>query len=129
MKIRIDPLDQLFSKYIRLRAMAEVGGCERCLQSKIDYKGLQCSHYHKRRKKSVRWDEDNCNGFCFGCHQYFEENQDEYTAWIKQHLGEREFDMLLGRMRVSARYIDKEAIRLYYKAKIEEILKESNKVP
>ena len=123
MKIRIDPLDTLFSQYIRLRAIQRVHGCERCLTWKADYKELQCSHYHKRRKKSVRWDEQNCNGFCFGCHQYFEENRDEYIAWLQQHLGEREFDMLLGRMRVPARYLDKEAIRLYYKAKIEEVLR------
>lgn len=31
MKIRLDPLDILFSKFIRLRAMKSVHGCERCL--------------------------------------------------------------------------------------------------
>lgn len=115
MKIRRDPLDTLFSECIRRRAMNRVHGCERCGAGKVDYKQLQCSHYHKRRKQATRFDEDNCNGFCFGCHQYFEENHEEYTAWLIAHLGEREFDMLSGRVRITYPKPDREAIRLYLK--------------
>jgi len=58
-RIKIDPLDALFSEYIRCRAIKEVHGCERCLAWKVDYKGLECSHFHGRAQKSTRWDEDN----------------------------------------------------------------------
>ena len=116
MKIRIDSLDTLCSEYIRKRALSRVHGCERCGRYKESYKQLQCSHYHKRRKQSTRFDEDNCNGFCFGCHQYFEENRDEYTVWMKQQLGDK-FDMLEGRMRQIGKP-DREAIALYYKEQI-----------
>ena len=122
MKIRIDPLDQLFSKYIRLRAMDEVGGCERCLHGKIDYKGLQCSHFIGRGRKSVRWDEDNAAGLCMGCHIYFTAHPIEHVEWFKERLGDR-FDLLQARSRTPARYLDRAAIKLYYKAKIEELLK------
>lgn len=115
MRIKLSPLDILFSNFIRLRAMKRVGGCERCLTPKVEYTQLQCSHYHKRRKYSVRWDEDNCNGFCFGCHQYFEENRDEYTIWMTNLLGEERMNMLAGRMRHTHPKPDEELIGLYLK--------------
>ena len=74
MKIKRDPLDTLFSRYIRMKAGWK---CERC-GSTPDKRGLHCHHaIHHRRKLSTRWDEDNCISVCLGCHQYFEEN-DEY---------------------------------------------------
>jgi hypothetical protein len=113
MKIRIDPLDTLFSEYIRCRALKTVGGCERCLQGKTDYKELQCSHFFGRSRKSVRWDPDNAAGLCFGCHQYLGSHPLEHTEWFKVRLGEGAFDMLNHRARTPARLIDKEAIRIY----------------
>ncbi len=120
MKIRIDPLDTLFSKFIRLRAMELVGGCERCLAGKVDYKQLQCSHFFGRGAKSVRYDEDNCVGLCFGCHQYFHSHPLEHTEWFRNHLGGTMFDLLRGRARIKEK-VDKEAVRLYLKIKIEEM--------
>ena len=120
MKIRINPLDTLFSQYIRLRAIKLVHGCERCLTGKVDYKGLQCSHFFGRAKKSVRWDEDNAAGLCFGCHQYLGSHPLEHTEWFKSRLGEK-FDLLQARARTPTRYIDRKAIEIYYKAKIEAI--------
>ena len=121
MKIRIDPLDTLFSQYKRRWAIKEVHGCERCLTWKADYKGLQCSHFFGRGRKSVRWDEDNAAALCMGCHAYFTAHPLEHVEWFKARLGDK-FDLLQARARTPARHIDKEAIRLYYKAKIEELL-------
>ena len=118
MKIKLDPLDILFSKYIRLRAMEMVGGCERCLSSKKDYKGLQCSHFFGRSRKSVRWDEDNAAGLCFGCHQYLGSHPLEHTEWFKARLGERAFDMLNCRMRKTHPKPDRKLIELYYRQKL-----------
>lgn len=117
MKIRLDALDKLFSQFIRQRAIRLVHGCERCKAWKESYKKLDCSHFHKRRKQSTRYDEMNCNGFCFGCHQYFEENRDEYEWWLKNHIGEREFDLLNARVRIMGKP-DKVAIAIYLKEKI-----------
>lgn len=120
MKIRIDPLDTLFSQYIRLRAIKDVHGCERCLTWKADYKALQCSHFIGRAKKSVRWDEDNAAALCMGCHGYLTAHPLEHVEWFKARLGDR-FDLLLARARTPARYIDKAAINLYLKGKIIEV--------
>jgi len=113
MKIRLDPLDRLFSEYIRLRANNK---CERCGAYS---KRLQCSHYFGRAKKSVRYDEENAAALCFGCHQYFTSYPLEHTEWFKKRLG-RNFDLLLGRMRQMGK-IDRNAIGLYLKQKIKEI--------
>jgi len=127
-RIRRDPLDALVSEFTRKRAIKRVGGCERCEAKKHDiqqdngkvlpaWKQLQCSHYHKRRKQSTRYDEDNCVGLCYGCHQHFEEERDEYKAWMINLLGEREFDLLSARMRIIGKP-DTEGLKLYYKERI-----------
>ncbi len=113
MRIKLSPLDKLFSIFIRQRAMQRVGGCERCLTPKRDYNQLQCSHFHGRSRKSVRWDEDNAAGLCFGCHQHFTSHPLEHVEWFKKHLGE-EFDLLEGRMRIIG-MPDVEVLTLYYK--------------
>lgn len=93
-KIKIDPADKLWSEYLRkLR-----GACEYC--GKTEH--LQCSHYHGRRKESVRFDEENCDVFCAGCHQKLENEKGftvgkwnlhivrlpkKYTAWKMEQLG------------------------------------------
>ncbi len=79
--------DALFSKYIRHRAILRQHGCERCGKWIRDYLGLECSHYHTRNKKSVRWDIDNAIGLCQDCHQYLEHHPTEHEEWFKRKLG------------------------------------------
>lgn len=114
MKIRLDPLDRLFSEYIRLRANNK---CERCGAYS---KRLQCSHYFGRARKSVRYDEENAVALCFGCHQYFTSYPLEHTEWFKKRLG-RNFDLLLGRMRITHPPPDKKIIELYLKERIRQL--------
>lgn len=116
MRIKIDKLDTLLSEFIRKRAK---GVCERCGSYK-GWKGLQCSHFFGRVKKSVRWDEDNVSALCFGCHQYFTSHPLEHTEWFQKRLGGK-FDLLNCRARTPAKYLDKEAITLYFQAKLKEM--------
>jgi len=130
-----DPLDDLFSEYVRRRALARVGGCERCLTKKYDttredgttrpaYMQLQCSHFIGRNAHVVRWDEDNAAGLCGGCHQYLEHNPDEHQAWFLGHLGQATYDMLQARRRLGVKP-DRNALGIYYKVQIA-LLKEGN---
>ena len=125
-----DPLDSLFSEYIRRRAIRRVGGCERCLDEKPSnrredgsirpaYMELQCSHFVSRNVKSVRWDEDNAAGLCGGCHMYLEHNPHEHQAWFLSHLGEERYDLLQGRRRATGKP-DRNALAIYYKTKLKE---------
>ena len=127
--MKIDPLDKIFSEFIRRRAIAEKGGCERCLTPKFDvqkdngdifeaYKFLQCSHFHGRGSKSVRYDPDNAAGLCGACHIYFGAHPEEHREFFIKRLGQKGYDMLLARKRISAKYLDREAIKIYLKQEI-----------
>ena len=114
-KIRITPEDKLFSEYIRRRAIQRVHGCEKCGAWKDDYKQLQCSHFHGRRKQSVRYHEDNAAGLCYFCHQHLGENPHEHDEWFKERLGERSFELLNIQAQQVVTKPDVAAIRLYLK--------------
>ena len=131
--MKLDPLDKLFSEYIRRRAIQRTGGCERCLSPKFDiqkddgsiypaWKQLDCAHLLGRWKGSIRFDESNAIGACGGCHLTLDRSHTEKEDFLKSHLGQERYDLLKARERIPARYIDKEAIGLYFKAKIEEII-------
>ena len=111
MKIRIDPLDTLFSRFIRLRD----GACQRCGNANTK---LQTAHCHGRGRKSTRWDEQNCCALCMGCHVYLDSQPLEKIEFFKQLIGELEFDLLSARMRIPAKGIDKAGLMLYFKERI-----------
>lgn len=125
MKIKLDKLDILFSRYIRLRAD---GVCEYCGRY-VGYARLQVSHFHGRRKASVRYDEENCSCVCFSCHMYLGENPFAHTEFFRKRLGSERFEMLNIRANatVTPGYVKtlKEALTLYYKEKIK-LLEASN---
>ena len=129
--MKIDPLDKLFSEYIRRRAIVRVGGCERCLTVKPDtekedgtvfpgWKHLQCSHFWGRAKRSVRWDPDNAAGLCGGCHMYLTAHPEEHRNWFMIRIGSEEFDLLMGRA-FTPQKPDIEALTIYLKEKIKEV--------
>jgi hypothetical protein len=120
MRIKLDKLDVLFSQFIRMRAIQLVGGCERCLSPKKDYKQLQTSHFFGRSRRSVRWDEDNAIGTCGACHIYFGSHPLEHTEWFRNHLGEEKLDMLQGRMRQTHPKPDRSLIEIYLKQRLKE---------
>ena len=116
MKIRLDPLDRLFSELIRRRSK---GFCQRCGRY-YEWKDLQCSHFIGRSKRSTRWDEENACALCFGCHQYFTSHPYEHTEWFKARLGEERFDLLQGRARNISKP-DRELIGIYLLQQIKEL--------
>ncbi len=120
MKIRIDPLDVVFSEFIRRRAIVRSGGCERCLAPKDSWQELQCCHCHGRGRKSVRWDEDNAIGGCFGCHRVLDSQLTEKEDLFKRLLGDG-YDLLKSRMRNTWPKPDKEALMIYYREKLKEL--------
>lgn len=131
MKVKIDELDKLVSEYIRRRAIQRTGGCERCLTPKFDiqkenggilpaWKQLQCSHFIGRSNRAVRYDSENLLGLCMGCHLYLTAHPLEHVEFFEKRLGDR-FELLQGRARIVGKP-DKEAIKLYFKKKIEDLV-------
>lgn len=41
----------------------------------------QNSHFQGRRKEATRFDIENCDTLCGGCHQYFTANPGEHYMW------------------------------------------------
>lgn len=129
--MRISPLDRLFSEFIRKRAIARVGGCERCLSQKYDieredgsifpaYKQLQCAHLISRWHLSTRWDEDVALGLCGGCHLWIDHEAEEKMELLKSKIGQEGYDLLQARARQFGKP-DKKLLTLYYRAKIKEL--------
>ena len=126
--MKLDKLDVIFSEYIRKRAIKRVGGCERCLRPKADiqkdngkmfpaWKQLQCSHFHGRSSKSVRWDEDNAAGLCGACHIRFGGHGEEHRQHFIEILGQEGFDLLNARESKPGKP-DKELLWIYYKEQV-----------
>ena len=97
-KIKIDKADQEFSLYIRRRDKK----CVRCgSPGKPDKDGnpvvgLQNSHYFGRGKESTRFDPQNCDSLCFGCHQYWgSEDREAYRNFKIKQLGEEGYKRLV----------------------------------
>ncbi len=120
LKIKRNSLDALMSEYVRKRAH---GYCERCAKF-FGWQSLQSCHYHSRRKLSVRYDDANLIACCFGCHEYFHENPEEFKAFMKMKLGERGLDMLDSRARVTWPRPDEVLIALWLKQEIAKLEKE-----
>ena len=95
--IKIDPADRVFSEFIRLRDKQ----CVRCGRRGTGPKGiigLQASHYFGRANRSTRFDSENCDALCMGCHQMWGSTDREgYRAFKVKQLGEWGFQRLIVR--------------------------------
>ena len=112
MRVHRDSLDILFSRLIRLLAD---GNCEYC--GRI---GTQTSHFHSRRKRSVRVDLDNASWVCFSCHLYLGEHPNKHYEFFKKRLGSERFEALNIRAEKIIKYSkeDKEKVKATLKEKI-----------
>lgn len=119
MKVRIRKADSVFSKWIKTR---DNYTCQRCFKrfDKDNARGLDCSHYHSRRKESTRFEPRNCDAVCTGCHMYFHQNPLEHMEWKKRQLGEKDFQSLLIQANQYQKK-DDQAVILVYKALLKEL--------
>lgn len=119
MKIRIDPLDRLFSLFVRSRSGWK---CERCFKHYPPLASrLQTSHFHGRRKQSVRFDPENAAALCFFCHQDFTANPAAHMAWFEKRLGKQRFAALMIRANTPQKP-DRELIKIWLKAQLKKDL-------
>ena len=98
-RLKLRRTDVLFSKY--LRALRKK--CERC----GSIRSLQASHFYGRAKESVRYDLENIDCLCAGCHQYFTAYPAEYVAWKEKQLGKKAYDLLTLRAHTPKKRDDK----------------------
>ena len=83
-------------------------------------RNLGVSHYHSRRNENTRFDDDNCMALCsIPCHQKWgAEDREEYTAFMKERLGEDGYQNLLIRKQIIKKR-DDQGDRIYLKQLME----------
>ncbi len=82
-----DKADDYFSKWIRARDPR----CFFCTNPSI-----QNSHFRGRGHSSTRYDPENCDGICGGCHLRHEGDKAGLYQTLKiKQLGKKRFDLLM----------------------------------
>lgn len=121
MRVKRDKADDIFSKFIRKRD----GECRSC-HSRVEFNAAgdpithQASHFQGRRKEAARFDEENVDTLCGGCHMYFTQNPGEHTAWQIKMKGQKAVDRIIMR---SNQYMkkDRELAYIYWRARYKEL--------
>ena len=88
-------LDDVFSKFIRLRDSNKDGMCQCISCGRVHYwKEIQNGHYMSRRYMSTRFDEMNCNAQCVACNIFNQGNIQMYRQNLIKKIGEKNVDYL-----------------------------------
>jgi len=103
-KVKLRTTDTLFSKYIRTRDGWRCIACDLDTETgSKDYsehkQGLHCAHYWGRGRENTRFDPDNCISLCLNHHKYsagwgHSENRPRFTAYLREKLGDKGFQLL-----------------------------------
>ncbi len=100
-KIKRDPLDALFSEFIRARDGNRCRKCGRGAGESIATSSsnhvparIECSHIFSRRHQTTRLDPDNAIALCHYHHRWWHENPIDAGNWIRELLGEDFIDRL-----------------------------------
>ena len=56
---------------------------------------LQCSHFFGRAERNTRWDLENADAQCGGCHQYFTSHPHDHTEWKRSRMTAEAYDDLV----------------------------------
>ena len=120
-KIKRDKADDVFSQYIRLRDKK----CMRCGSPvKFNDKGMpvshQASHFVGRRKEATRFDEENVDTLCGGCHMYFTAQPAEHYQWQVKRKGQKVVDGLVLRSNQYQKK-DRQMAYLYWSERLKEL--------
>jgi len=85
--------DKVFSNAVRVR---DKWTCQRCHKFYPEGKrqGLHCSHFYGRAKYSSRFDFDNAEALCYGCHQYLGSHPEEHRKHKIMKIGASKFNRL-----------------------------------
>lgn len=125
-KVKIRPADKEFSNYIRERDGWKCRYGFRCSRNEdfsANKGGLDCSHFQKRRKETVRFDPENCDAACKACHHFVENDkmgESRLGSFKLEQLGTKRYNALLVRTNQTGKKDDVMA-RLQIKALIQEL--------
>lgn len=123
MALKRDKFDIAFSNLIRAR---DNYTCTKCgtYYPEGNRRGLDCSHYWGRSRHSVRWDTENADTHCRGCHQFLSANPHLFKEWKIKQLGEKKYNDLMRRANSVKKWgkLEKEEMYKELKRKLQEII-------
>lgn len=82
--------------------------------------GLHCAHYWSRAMKSVRFDPENADALCYGCHSHFHKDPKAHDAFKLAQLGKQRMDALQVRARTPQK-LDMGVVVLALRAMLQEM--------
>lgn len=123
-KTLIRKLDEVFSRYIRLRD-ADEHGYIRCIScGRIHhFSKMQNGHFINRKHMSTRFDEQNCNGQCIKCNMYDEGCNAGYEFGLKRKYGPQIINILYLRKHTYKKWdsFELEALIEHYKKEVKKL--------
>jgi len=134
---KLDP-DYWFSLCVRERAEWTCEACGKHYEPDINLntglpgtRAFHCSHYIGRANYAVRFDPDDADGHCYGCHAKFEGNPHTFKEWKLARLGDKKYDILIEKsndaMRGKQARQEKQQIAEHYQREFYRIRKSRNK--
>ena len=125
----IEKLDDIFSKYIRLRDSDDNGSCT-CISCNLvmPWKFMHNGHYINRGHKSTRFDERNCNAQCVKCNMYSDGNLENYKRGLIKKYGVKVISELEDKKKIISDNKSADYVFMidYYKEKVKQLLKEKS---
>ena len=116
--MKLDPADVAFSKYIRTR---DNWTCQRCSKTyKPPTRALHCSHFQGRGKENTRFNPDNADALCHGCHRYFTAHPAEHYEWQVKKKGQKKVDEIVLASNLYCKK-DRKLQAMYWKKKLSEL--------
>lgn len=120
-KIKRDKADAVFSTYVREKANWT---CRRCLKEYIPpTRALHASHFQGRGKEATRFDLDNVDALCHGCHQYFTSYPGEHYEWQVKIKGQKLVDSIILKSNSYCKK-DRDTVHKKWKKELEKLIKE-----
>jgi hypothetical protein len=113
-------LDDLFSKYVRLRDSVD-GYCRCCTCGKtLPIKQMQCGHFMSRRHLATRWEEKNTGVQCVSCNIFNQGRQFAFGLYLDARYGVGTSDQM--RIKSKNRWNGMTSVlEKYYEGKLREI--------
>jgi len=111
--MKILAADKYFSLCIRL---AHAYTCEWCGQ----FGRMENSHVYSRRHRTIRWDKQNANCLCNGCHRKWHESPIGASLWFVRKFGQQREDILIEKMnnRVKVPKTEEKLIAKHYREQL-----------
>jgi hypothetical protein len=117
-------LSDLWSEYIRKRAMMRVHACERCLTWKSGWKELDGAHCFTRNSRTTQFDPRNGAGLCGACHMYIDNHESAKFELFRRLIGDsHEFEMLYAIAHLTSKQspVDYKMTEIYLKTLIKQL--------